>query len=134
MSDNENEQWRDPRDWPTAMAHASHEGCITLLTESEEVMRFDPGGRITIRGEVVDDNAAVYRAFREWLAIAAARGVARAHSEEIADEASSAAADLRSLLASFDYTPPEAMDMWTERLREVASRMDAIALDLKRTA
>ena len=35
--------------------------------ESTEVLRFDPDGKVFIRGEQVDSNHIVYEIFREWL-------------------------------------------------------------------
>jgi hypothetical protein len=40
---------------------------ISLVVEGCEVMRFEGGGRIYARGELVDDNVGVYREFLAWL-------------------------------------------------------------------
>lgn len=40
---------------------------VFRLADGSEVMLFEPDGSITVRGEVVDNNAAVYRTFRRWL-------------------------------------------------------------------
>jgi hypothetical protein len=39
---------------------------IFQLADGTEMMRFEPGGKVVIRGQEVDDNAEVYKAFREW--------------------------------------------------------------------
>lgn len=38
-----------------------------VIGSSKEMMRFEADGRIFVRGEQVDDNKEVYKAFREWL-------------------------------------------------------------------
>lgn len=41
---------------------------IFQLANGSEVMRFEPDGRCFVRGELVDNNVEVYKAFRSWLA------------------------------------------------------------------
>ncbi len=43
------------------------DGSIVFMTKSKEVLRLEPDGRSFVRGEQVDDNAEVYRAFTSWL-------------------------------------------------------------------
>jgi hypothetical protein len=43
------------------------DGSIIFFLHNQEVLRFSPDGPIYIYGEQVDDNAAVYRVFLDWL-------------------------------------------------------------------
>jgi hypothetical protein len=43
---------------------------ILFLADGREMMRFDPDGKIYVRGEQVDDNLAVYLHFGRWLQLA----------------------------------------------------------------
>ena len=36
-------------------------------SEANEVLRFNEDGKVFVRGELVDDNKAIYEAFKEWL-------------------------------------------------------------------
>jgi hypothetical protein len=45
----------------------SKEGNLIFAVGNEEVMRFEPGGKVVIRGEQVDDNREVYAALRRWM-------------------------------------------------------------------
>jgi hypothetical protein len=45
----------------------SSDGSIIFYLHNQEVLRFSPDGPIYIYGERVDDNAAVYRVFLDWL-------------------------------------------------------------------
>lgn len=40
---------------------------LSLWVGDKEMMRFEPDGRIFVRGEQVDDNKAVYEEFLRWL-------------------------------------------------------------------
>ncbi len=43
---------------------------IFKLADESEMMRFDPDGKIYVRGEQVDDNQGIYMHFRRWLQLA----------------------------------------------------------------
>jgi hypothetical protein len=40
------------------------------LADGTEVLRFEPDGRVFVRGSLVDEDALVYGAFRAWLSTA----------------------------------------------------------------
>jgi len=40
---------------------------IILYVDDEEHIKFTVGGKIYVRGELVDDNVEVYQAFKNWL-------------------------------------------------------------------
>jgi len=42
-------------------------GATSLDIGGVEVLRFEDGGKIFVRGEEVDNNKEVYRAFQQWL-------------------------------------------------------------------
>lgn len=39
---------------------------IIFTADGNEMMRFESDGKVYIRGELVDDNLEVYKAFAEW--------------------------------------------------------------------
>lgn len=45
----------------------SGSGDVSFVVAGGEIMRLCASGEVKIRGEIVDDNKAVYRAFLEWL-------------------------------------------------------------------
>ena len=46
----------------------SKEGSIIFhLANGAECLRFEPDGKVFVRGEQVDDNMAIYKQFKLWL-------------------------------------------------------------------
>jgi len=61
-------QWVDMiRHYPNPVHRGIDGSIIFKRGDDTEFMRFDPDGKVTVRGEVVDDNKDVYLEFREWL-------------------------------------------------------------------
>lgn len=40
---------------------------IVFTVGTEEMMKFEDNGNVYIRGQLVDDNEEVYKAFKDWL-------------------------------------------------------------------
>ena len=60
--------------WPGESPSIDEKGKICFLCGGDEVMRFEPEGKVFVRGEEVDDNQEVYLAFRRWLETAETQG------------------------------------------------------------
>lgn len=52
---------------PNLTLRTDREHPILLMSSGEEMVRFDPDGKIYIRGEEVDSNRRVYEAFLSWM-------------------------------------------------------------------
>ena len=82
----------EERDLMSEVDHAvAPDGSIVFMTKSEEVLRLEPDGRSFVRGEQVDDNAEVYRAFTSWLTdcrcVECNGKLLKAHAKETMDAA-----------------------------------------------
>jgi hypothetical protein len=53
---------------PGIVGHEFDGSIIFQTTDGVDVIRFDPDGRVRIRGEVVDNNRVVYEEIRAWFA------------------------------------------------------------------